>query len=558
MITKRAPKTSSKGIVMGTAYKIEETNLLASMYEIEDKESEKEKYKESVEFVSSQIEKLADHNEIFAAHLELVSDMALMDGIISKIDQGINAQKALELTVNEFITIFDMMEDEYMKERASDIKDVGNRLMRRLKGINEQEFSDITEPVILVAKDLAPSDTAKLDLNNTLGFITQLGGVTSHVCIMARSWGIPALVGVESLMDDVNHGDFIIMDAGTGDVFINPDHAIKEEYKQRAERFLKQQKELEKCAKNPATSTDGHTVKVCANVGNVEDVKRAAQCHIDGIGLFRSEFLYMENDHFPTEEEQFEVYKEAAQNCEHELIIRTLDIGGDKELPYYTFEFEENPFLGWRAIRICLELEEVFKAQLRALLRASAFGDIWIMYPMIISVEELIRANEILETCKEELRVEGKEFRENVKVGMMIETPASVLSAKYFAKMVDFFSIGTNDLTQYLLAVDRGNKKIAKTYNSFHPAVLHAIKQVIDAGHEAGIQVGMCGEFASDVMATNLLFGMGLDEFSVAAGEVASVKHAIQTAAYEECKKIAEKVSEVYTIEEVMEILKNS
>ena len=551
-----AAKTSSKGIVMGNVYKVVKQELTPDTYAVTDVEEEVKKYKDAVVYVTGKIEELASKNEIFAAHMELVQDVALVDGVTSKINnEHMNAQQALEATIAEFVMVFEMMDDEYMRERAADVKDVGNRLMTRLKGLAESNFDDITEKVILVAEDLAPSDTAKLNMEYILGFITELGGVTSHVCIMARSLGLPALVGMEDLMNSTQNGNFVIMDAGKGDVFINPDQATIDKYAVLAEEFQEKQRKLEEAAHLPAVSKDGHKVKVCANVGNVEDVKNAAKHYIDGVGLFRSEFLYMENTHFPTEEEQFQVYKEAAENCPGELIIRTLDIGGDKELPYYEFEKEENPFLGWRAIRISLDLEDVFKQQLRALLRASAYGDIWIMYPMVISLEEITRANELLDICKQELDKEGIAYNKEIKVGMMIETPASVMNVKCFAKQVDFFSIGTNDLTQYLLAVDRGNKKISKMYNSFHPAVLHAIGNVIEAGHEANIQVGMCGEFASDERAAKVLLGMGLDEFSVSAGEVANIKSMIRDADYEECKKMADKVMDAFTIDEIMTIL---
>lgn len=551
-----APKTASKGIVMGNVYRVTKRDLTPDPYGVLDVTAEVQKYKDAVSYVAGQIETLALDNEIFAAHLELVQDIALQDGVVQRIqNQNMNAQLALADTVAEFGMIFEMMDDEYMRERGADVKDVGNRLMTRLKGLAESNFDEIREKVILAAEDLAPSDTAKLNMDYILGFITESGGVTSHVSIMARSLGLPALVGVEDLMNEVKHGDFVIMDAGKGEVLIDPGQDLIDEYTALAKEFNEKQKILEEAAHLPAITKDGHQVKICANVGNVEDVENAVKHHIDGVGLFRSEFLYMENTHFPTEEEQFAVYREAAEKCPGELIIRTLDIGGDKELPYYEFEAEENPFLGWRAIRISLDMEEIFKAQLKALLRASAYGNVWIMYPMVISLEEIIKANEILLVCKRELDEEGIAYNKEIKVGMMIETPASVMNVECFAKYVDFFSIGTNDLTQYLLAVDRGNKKISKMYNSFHPAVLHAIKRIIDAGHAENIQVGMCGEFASDEKAAKILLGMGLDEFSVSAGEVANIKNIIRNTDYQECKDMAIKVMDAFTIEEIMQII---
>ena len=385
-----APKTSSKGIVMGDVYKVEPRVYVAEDYIVNDIDSEINKYIDAVNTVKKKIEVRAKDNEIFKAHLDLVTDIALMDGVVSKIKLNfMNAQQSLEATISEFVMVFERMDDEYMRERAADVKDIGRQLLITLKGIEESDFEGITEKVILIAEDLAPSDTAKLDMNCILGFITEQGGITSHVSIMAKSYSLPALVGVSNLMKEVKHNDYIIMDASTGEVIINPDKKTIDRYKKKLVAFQEKQEKMNEIAHLPPVTRDGHQVKVCANVGNVDGVKKAVKHYIDGVGLFRSEFLYMENTHFPTEEEQFFAYKEAAENCTGELIIRTLDIGGDKSLPYYEFEMEENPFLGWRAIRISLELREVFKTQLRALLRASAFGEIGIMFPMIISLEEI-------------------------------------------------------------------------------------------------------------------------------------------------------------------------
>jgi len=551
-------KKSSKGIVMGNVYLVEKQDLKPRQDMINEDQIELEvaSYDKAVAKAVSELEVLAKDNEIFAAHVELAKDIALYEGVVNRIrNEKQNAELALRNTEEEYCAIFDMMDDEYMRERSADLKDICNRFMRILKGLEERDFSGIREKVILVAEDLAPSDTAKLNLNYVLGFITKLGGVTSHVSIMARSLGLPALVGVSEILDEVKGNEFVILDANEGRIYIDPSDDFVAEFKLKADEFARKQKELEEASHLPAVTTDGRKVKVCANVGSVEDVKNMLKFSPDGIGLFRSEFLYMENTHFPTEEEQFEAYKEAAVLCGKEVIIRTLDIGGDKELSYYDFEAEENPFLGFRAIRISLELVDVFKAQLRALLRASAFGDVRIMYPMIISMEELTQANEILEICKKELAAEGKAFNENIKVGMMIETPASVIQAEEFAKHVDFFSIGTNDLTQYMLVVDRGNKKISKLYDTFHPAVLKCIKRVIDAGHAQNIEVGMCGEFAADDKGTGLLLGMGLDEFSVSAGSIPEVKDKIRKSSYNEAKAVADRIGDAYTIDEVMKLL---
>lgn len=548
-------KTSSKGYAIGKVYKYEKVSLEPDNYVYSDKEKEINYFKDAVSKVTDDLSVLAKDNEIFSAHLELVNDVALLENTTSKIDEGKNVQLALKETIDEFVMIFESMDDEYMRQRVDDIKDVYQRLLSSIKGVEIKNLSAMNTPAVIIASDLAPSDTATMNLDYVLGFATQYGGVTSHVCIMARNLGLPALVGVDNLMSEVQDGDFVIIDAGNGDVYINPDDDLIEEFKKKKIEFEEKEEKLKKEAHLDGQTEDGKRVLIYSNVGSVEDVKNAVKYYIDGIGLFRSEFLYMENDHFPTEDEQFEAYKQAVEICKGEVIIRTLDIGGDKELSYYEFLKEENPFLGFRAIRISLELKDMFKEQLRALLRASAFGHVSIMYPMIISIEELLEANAILEECKKELDDKNIAYNKDIKVGMMIETPASVMEAEGFAKYVDFFSIGTNDLTQYILAVDRGNDKISNMYDSFNPAVLHAIQKVIDAGHEQNIVVGMCGEFASDERACKLLLGMGLDEFSVAFTQVATIKSIIRSSNYEKCKELAQKIRKVHTKKEVDKIL---
>ncbi|WP_455089202.1 phosphoenolpyruvate--protein phosphotransferase [Peptoanaerobacter stomatis] len=549
-------KTSSKGIAIGKAYKYEKISFVPDMYIYNDKDEEIKIYKNATEQVSDELTKLAQTNDIFAGHLELVNDVALLDEVTNKIvNDKKNVQIAFRDTIDEFVAMFEAMDNEYMKARADDIKDIYQRVMAKIKNVELKNLSSINTPTIVIAKDLAPSDTATMNLDYILGFATQGGGVTSHVCIMARNLGLPALVGADNLLEEVNDNDIIIIDATNGDIYINPDEATIKEFENKKSDFEKREKLLKENAHLEAITKDNKRVLVYSNVGNIEDIKNAVKCYIDGIGLFRSEFLYMENSHFPTEEEQFEVYKEAVQICTGEVIIRTLDIGGDKELSYYEFDKEENPFLGFRAIRISLHLKDMFKEQLRALLRASAFGYVSIMYPMIISLEELLEANSILDECKKELDSQNIAYNKDIKVGMMIETPASVMEAEAFAKYVDFFSIGTNDLTQYMLAVDRGNDKIADMYDSFNPAVLHAIQKVIDSGHKENIVVGMCGEFASDERACKMLLGMGLDEFSVAFTQVAAIKSIIRESDFEKCKEISEKIRFIHSKKEVNEIL---
>ena len=558
MIAINVEKTASRGIVIGKAFLVERPCLTINLgtIDVQDIQREIKRYESAVANAETELEVLAKTNNIFEAHLEMVKDITLYEGVITKIKEEKQcAESALEATAAEFIQIFDSMEDEYMRERAADIKDIRYRLMCGLQGVKNNAFENIVDEVILIAEDLTPSDTACLNLDYILGFITQEGGVTSHVSIMARGLGIPALVGVQGILKQVKNDDYIIMDAGKGKIIINPDEDTVYKYQELRKEQLKKQEEIAKINHLPAITKDGKSIRLCANVGTIKDIKKALEYRMDGIGLFRSEFLYMDNTHFPTEEEQFEVYKEAAQICGKELTIRTLDIGGDKALSYYEFEKEENPFLGWRAIRISLELKDMFKTQLRAILRASAFGIIRIMFPMIISMEELRMSKAILEECKEELKNENIACYQKIEVGMMIETPASVILAEDFAKEVDFFSIGTNDLTQYLLAVDRGNKKISKLYNSFHPSVIRSIKKVIMAGQKNHIKVGMCGEFASDEKAVKLLLGLGLEEFSMSASEITNVKYIIRNTSFEEAQVLAAKACEMQTIQEVYEVL---
>lgn len=523
------PKAASRGIVIAEAYKYLAPDLTPVEHvllqnEIDD---EIELFVKVKNLVVEELGVLAEKNEIFDAHLEIANDFTLHEGIISKIkSQNKNAQHAVDETINEIAMMFSMVDDPYMQERSADVKDVGKRFIAHLKGVDLPDLGVITKEVIVVAKDLYPSDTVKINTDFVKGIITQEGGVTSHVCIIAKSMDIPILVGVEGVLDKVQTGTVVCMDAQKGDIFIEPDQVTVQEFTQKREEYLSRKEKL-KSMRSKKVVKDGKTISLCANVGNVADIQKALEMNIDGVGLFRSELLYMESSHFPTEEEQFKEYKKAVELIPEELTIRTLDIGGDKELSYFEFDKEENPFLGWRAVRICLEMEDMFKEQLRAILRASAFGNVRIMIPMVISIEEMQRTKELIEVCKTELENEGIDFNKDVKVGMMIETPSSVLLADEFASIVDFFSIGTNDLTQYLLAVDRGNKKVANMYNYMHPAVLKAIKYVIETGHKHNIPVGMCGEMAGDVVASKILLEMGLDEFSMSATSIDYVKEVL-------------------------------
>ncbi len=514
-------RTASRGIAVAPVYCYRQPDLTAAMGSTDDWEKETEKFDQAQRAVSEELKRLAEEDEIFAAHREIADDFMLRDSVLTKIKaEKKNVQQALGETIQEFEAIFSGMEDEYMKERAADVRDVGKRLMANLKGVQLPDLCSMQQESIVMARDLYPSDTVKMNPELVKGIITEEGGITSHISIMAKNMNIPILVGVQGILEKVTEGMLICMDAEKGIIVIEPDVAVQEEYSQQKLAYEREQERLLQLRDIRLVTEDGNDIFLCANVGNLEDIKKALSMNIDGVGLFRTEFLYMENNHFPTEEEQFEVYSQAARLIPRELTIRTLDIGGDKSLPYFEFDQEDNPFLGWRAIRISLEMRQMFREQLRAILRASAFGHVRIMFPMIISMEELQEANRLVEECKKELRVEGKVFDEQIETGIMIETPASVLMADEFARESDFFSIGTNDLTQYLLAVDRGNKKISDLYDYMNPAVLRAVRHVIEAGHRENRRVGMCGEMAANPETIPLLLEMGLDEFSMSAGSI--------------------------------------
>lgn len=554
----KAAKTASKGYAIGPAYVVRKQEVTADTSSISEGGTDEEikRFEAAVEKTKADLAVLAENSDIFNGHLALAGDIAIYEGVTSKIRNTLtNAEAALEQTKDEYVMIFRSMEDEYMRERAPDMEDVCRRILFALKGIDDNPFGAMKEKAIVVAKDLTPSDTAKMDMDLVLGFATEEGGVTSHVSIIAKNMAIPCLVGLGSL-EEIQDEALLVMDAAAGELFVNPDEELVQAYQNKARDFEVLEAEMEKLSSLPSETEDGHSFTLCANVGNLEDVKYACQFNIDGAGLFRSEFLYMESDHFPTEEEQFQAYKEAAEKLQgKELTIRTLDIGGDKELDYFEFPKEENPFLGYRAIRICLDRTDILKTQLRAILRASAFGYVRIMYPMMISLDELTLANKILEECKQELKNESIPFDEQIQKGMMIETPAAVMMAEEFASCVDFFSIGTNDLTQYFLAVDRGNQKIASLYDSFNPAVLRAICHTIKAGHANGIKVGMCGEFASDERAARILLGMGLNEFSMSAGETARIKYVLRSCTYKDAQALAEKAVRCRTAGEVLTLV---
>lgn len=558
----RVPKTASRGYAIAPVYKVTRAEAAVDERSISPQEADAEirRFENAVQKALEELQLLAKKDAVFDAHCVLVRDASIYNGVSDRIrNQLMNAEAALSAVCESYVQMFEHMENEYMRERADDMRDIEKRLLYAMKGMEEKAFDAMTEKCIVVAKNLMPSDTAKLDLSLVAGIITENGGVNSHVSIMARNLGIPCLVGVGSLLSEMRNGMMAVLDAEKGMLYLDPDSSIIAEYGKKEEEWKQVTEAMRRLSVLPSETTDGHRFRICVNVGNINDIRNALRYQIDGVGLFRTEVLYMENDHLPTEEEQFQIYKEAAQLLRRKILtIRTLDIGGDKGLEYLTFPEEDNPFLGYRAIRLCLDCQDLFKTQLRAILRASDFGHLRIMYPMMISVEELEAANALLELCKAELREEGIGFDEEIQVGMMIETPAAVMLAEDFAKRTDFFSIGTNDLTQYLLAVDRGNQKVAGRYNTFHPAVLRAIAHVIKAAHGAGIPVGMCGEFAGDEKAAALLLGMGLDEFSMPATIAANVKYQLRAVSYEKMQKNVQEVLGKPTLTEVMQWIENN
>lgn len=553
----RTEQQGSGGIAIGKAFLLKQPDLTAERREITAEETEREQaaFRRAAEQAREALRPLARTNAIFAAHLDMAEDATLLQGVEEKIAAGKNAEWALEEETEELSGMLESLEDAYLRERAADVRDVCRRIMSALKGVAEVSFENITEKVILFAEELHPSDTAKMDFRYIRGMVTEKGGTTSHVAILARSLEIPALLGMEGILTKAQEGETVILDGKEGRLILSPDAKTQAEYqeKQQAEKEMKQK--LKELNRLPAVTTDGRQVALFANAGSLKDVEMAKKHGAEGIGLFRSEFLYMESSRFPTEQEQFEIYKQAAETLKKPITIRTLDIGGDKNLPYYQFEKEENPFLGWRAIRFCLDMRDVFKTQLKAILRAAAFGEIRIMYPMIVSVEEFRKANALLEECKAELRERKLLFRESISTGIMVETPAAVFVAEELAKEVDFFSIGTNDLTQYILAADRGNQKLTKLYSPFHPAVLRAVARVIAAGHKEGKEVGMCGEFAADARAVPVLLGMGLDEFSMVSNEIAAVRYQIRGLAAKQTEELARRVLAAGTEKEVKGLL---
>lgn len=545
---------ASPGIQIGRVYVLEHHNIVIDEKILSDTEilGEIERLNKALDTSKFQLTQIredvekemgSDKAEIFGAHLMILDDPVLIDEIQSKIKADkITAENSVMQIVANYVAMFNTMEDEYLKERAADIKDVGERIVKNILGI-PTESRGTSEKAIIIAKDLTPSDTAQMDRGKVLAFATDMGGPTSHTAIMARSLEIPAVVGLVDISQQAKNGDEIIIDGNEGVVYINPQEVLLQEYERLKQEYAEHRERLKQLKDLSGKTLDGvRTVELSANIGTPKDVVSALDNGAEGVGLYRTEFLYMDRETLPSEEEQYEAYREVAEKmAPRPIIIRTLDIGGDKKLPYLDMPEELNPFLGWRALRLCLDRPHILKTQLKAILMASSYGNIKIMYPMVSGLDEIRRANVILNESKQELKKEGISFDENLEVGIMVEIPSTAVIADMLIKEVDFFSIGTNDLIQYTLAVDRMNEHISHLYEPLHPAVLRLIKNVINASHKAGKWTGMCGEMAGDVSATAILLGMGLDEFSMSASSIPMVKKIIRSITYDEAKQIAEK-----------------
>ncbi|WP_217522231.1 phosphoenolpyruvate-protein phosphotransferase PtsI [Vibrio metschnikovii] len=555
---------ASPGIAIGKALLLQEDEIVLNTNTISDADvaAEIERFYDARAKSSAQLtvikqkalETFGEEKEaIFEGHIMLLEDEELEDEILALIkNDKLSADNAIYTVIEEQAAALESLDDEYLKERATDIRDIGTRFVKNALGINIVSLSDINQKVILVAYDLTPSETAQINLDYVLGFACDIGGRTSHTSIMARSLELPAIVGTNDITKQVKNGDMLVIDAINNKIFVNPTEAELEQAKQVQRDFFAEKEELAKLKDLPAQTLDGHSVEVCGNIGTVKDCDGIIRNGGEGVGLYRTEFLFMDRDALPTEEEQYQAYKQVAEAMKGQsVIIRTMDIGGDKDLPYMDLPKEMNPFLGWRAIRISLDRRDILRDQLRGILRASAHGTLRIMFPMIISVEEIRELKNAIEEYKAELRSEGLAFDENIEIGVMVETPAAAAIAHHLAKEVAFFSIGTNDLTQYTLAVDRGNEMISHLYNPLSPAVLTVIKQVIDASHAAGKWTGMCGELAGDERATLLLLGMGLDEFSMSGISIPKVKKVIRNTNFAEVKAMAEHALSLPTAAEI-------
>ncbi|WP_125142292.1 phosphoenolpyruvate--protein phosphotransferase [Clostridium transplantifaecale] len=559
---------ASAGIGIGRAVILKEEQLVIENTAIEDAEAEKLRFKKAVEQSIADVGVLAEdmasrigekEAEILNGHLMLLQDPMLTGEIENQIENDkVCSEFAVETVCNMYADMFASMDDELMQQRAADMRDIKTRMQKLLLGVQSVDVSLLPAGTILMAEDLTPSVTAGINPSNVTGIITELGGRTSHSAILSRALEIPAVVAAAGILSEVKDGDELILDGETGEIFVNPDSSLRAEYEQKRSVYLQEKEELKKYIGMSSTTKDGVTVEVAANIGKPEDVDRVLAYDGEGIGLFRTEFLFMDRNEMPTEEEQFEAYKKVAVAMKGKpVIIRTLDIGGDKEIPYMGLKKDENPFLGYRAIRFCLDRkDDIYRPQLRALLRASAFGNIKIMVPMVTCIEEFREAKALVTDIMKELDEKGIDCNKEIQVGIMVETAAASLMADVFAKEVDFFSIGTNDLTQYTMSVDRGNDKVSYLYSTFNPAVLRSIRHIIECGRSEGIMVGMCGEAASDPLMIPLLLAFGLNEFSMSASAILKARKYITEHSVEELKTVADKAMSLVTAAEIEQLMR--
>ncbi|MCB8303590.1 phosphoenolpyruvate--protein phosphotransferase [Staphylococcus aureus] len=560
---------ASDGVAIAKAYLLVEPDLTFDKNEkVTDVEGEVAKFNNAIEASKVELTKIrnnaevqlgADKAAIFDAHLLVLDDPELIQPIQDKIkNENANAASALTDVTTQFVTIFESMDNEYMKERAADIRDVSKLVLSHILGVELPNPSMIDESVVIVGNDLTPSDTAQLNKEFVQGFATNIGGRTSHSAIMSRSLEIPAIVGTKSITQEAKQGDMIIVDGLNGDVIVNPTEDELIAYQDKRERYFADKKELQKLRDADTVTVDGVHAELAANIGTPNDLPGVIENGAQGIGLYRTEFLYMGRDQMPTEEEQFEAYKEVLEAMDGKrVVVRTLDIGGDKELSYLNLPEEMNPFLGYRAIRLCLAQQDIFRPQLRALLRASVYGKLNIMFPMVATINEFREAKAILLEEKENLKNEGHDISDDIELGIMVEIPATAALADVFAKEVDFFSIGTNDLIQYTLAADRMSERVSYLYQPYNPSILRLVKQVIEASHKEGKWTGMCGEMAGDETAIPLLLGLGLDEFSMSATSILKARRQINGLSKNEMTELANRAVDCATQEEVIELVNN-
>lgn len=557
---------ASDGVAIAKAYLLVEPDLSFTNEKITDTDAEIKKFRNALEASKIELTKIrnnaekslgADKAAIFDAHLLVLDDPELIQLIEDKIaNEKVNAPEALNEVTTQFITIFESMDNEYMRERAADIRDVSKRVLAHLLGVELPNPSMIDESVVIIGNDLTPSDTAQLNKEFVQGFVTNIGGRTSHSAIMSRSLEIAAVVGTKSITHEVKQGDMVIVDGITGDVIIDPTEDELIAYQNKRERFFEDKKELQKLRDAETVTVDGEHAELAANIGTPDDLYGVMENGAEGIGLYRTEFLYMGRDQMPTEDEQFEAYKKVLETMKDKrVVVRTLDIGGDKELPYLNLPKEMNPFLGYRAIRLCLDQQDIFRTQLRALLRASAYGKLNIMFPMVATIKEFRDAKAILLEEKDKLTSEGQEVADDIEVGIMVEIPSTAALADIFAKEVDFFSIGTNDLIQYTMAADRMSERVSYLYQPYNPAILRLVKQVIEASHKEGKWTGMCGEMAGDETAIPLLLGLGLDEFSMSATSILKARRQINGLSKNEMAELANRAINCATQDEVKELV---